>query len=120
MSYERSQYEAGMDVDYAIELHGRHIKLYRHMRWIFSLVFLVSGTAVFGVALAELGNLAKWMGATIALLALIDHLIAPADKIARHIELKRGCRKRATGSPSRMRKVFRTRTPSTTAWSCWP
>lgn len=89
MSYERSQYEAGMDIDYAIELHDRHIKLYRHMRWIFSLVFLVSGTAVFGGALAELGNLAKWMGATIALLALIDHLIAPADKIARHIELKR-------------------------------
>lgn len=89
MSYERSQYEAGLDIDYAIELHGRHIKLYRHMRWLFSLVFLISGTAVFGGALAELGKLAKWMGAAIALLALVDHLIAPADKIARHIELKR-------------------------------
>jgi hypothetical protein len=89
MNYERSQYEAGLDIDYAIELHNRHLKLYRHMRWIFSLIFLVSGTAVFGGALAELGRLAKWMGASIAILALVDHLIAPSDKIARHLELKR-------------------------------
>lgn len=89
MSYERSLYEAGLDIDYAIELHDRHIKLYRHMRWIFSLVFLISGTAIFGGALAELGSLAKAMGAAIAVLALVDHLIAPADKVARHIELKR-------------------------------
>lgn len=89
MSHERSTYEAGLDIDYAIELHNRHIKLYRHLRWLFSLVFLVSGTAVFAGSLAEFGKLAKWTGGAIAFLAIIDHLIAPADKIARHIELKR-------------------------------
>lgn len=91
MSYERSHYEAGLDIDYAIELHGRHIKLYRHMRWLFSLVFLVSGTAVFAgtLASAENANLSKWTGGIIVLIAIVDHLTAPADKIARHIELKR-------------------------------
>lgn len=89
MSHERSHYEAGLDIDYAIELHGHHIKLYRHMRWLFSLVFLVSGTAVFAGTLADYAILAKWTGGAIALIAIIDHLTAPADKIARHIELKR-------------------------------
>ena len=89
MSYERTHYEATLDIDYAIELHGRHIKLYRHCRWLFSLAFLVSGSAVFAGALAQLGPLAKWTGAAIALLAILDHLLAPADKIAQHNDLKR-------------------------------
>lgn len=89
MTYERSHYEAGLDIDYAIELHGRHIKLYRHMRWLFSLVFLVSGTAVFGGTLADYVSLSKWTGGAIVLIAIVDHLTAPADKIAKHIELKR-------------------------------
>lgn len=89
MNYERSKYEAQLDIDYAIELHARHIKLYRHLRWAFSLVFLVSGSAVFAGALAELGPLAKWTGAAIALCAILDHLSAPADKAAQHKELKR-------------------------------
>lgn len=89
MSYERTHYEAGLDIDYAVELHAGHIKLYRHFRWLFSLAFLVSGSAVFAGALAEYGNLAKWTGAGIALLAILDHLLSPADKIAQHVELKR-------------------------------
>ena len=88
MSYPRTHYEAGLDIDYAIELHARHLKLYRHMRWIFSLVFLGSGAAVFS-NIEALGDYAKWLGAGIALTAIIDHLLAPADKVARHADLKR-------------------------------
>lgn len=97
MSYERSHYEAGLDIDYAIELHSRHIKLYRHLRWLFSLVNLISGTAVFAGTLSDYAGLAKWTGGAIVLIAIVDHLTAPADKIARHIELKRlWCELRAT------------------------
>jgi hypothetical protein len=88
MSYNRTIYEAGMDIDYAIELHSRHLKLYRHLKWIFSLVFLASGAAVFS-NLAALGSYAKWLGAAIALCAIIEHLLGPADKIAKHADLKR-------------------------------
>lgn len=88
MSYSRTHYEACLDIDYAIELHAQHLKLYRHMRWMFSLVFLASGAAVFS-NLEALGDYAKWLGAAIALTAIIDHLLAPADKIARHADLKR-------------------------------
>ncbi|WP_425915964.1 hypothetical protein [Pseudomonas sp. GWSMS-1] len=88
MSYSRTHYEAGLDIDYAIELHARHLKLYRHLRWVFSLVFLAGGAAVFS-NISALGGYAKWTGAAIALAAIIDHLLAPADKIARHADLKR-------------------------------
>lgn len=88
MSYSRTAYEAGLDIDYAIELNSRHLKFYRHLRWLFSLIFLVSGTAVFS-SLGELKEAAKWVGAAIALTAIIDHLIAPGDKIATHANLKR-------------------------------
>ncbi|MEQ7920223.1 hypothetical protein ABQX22_13595 [Xanthomonas sp. WHRI 1810A] len=88
MTYNRTIYEAGMDIDYAIELHSRHLKLYRHMKWIFSLVFLASGAAVFS-NLAALGDYAKWLGAAIALCAIVEHLLGPAEKIAKHAELKR-------------------------------
>lgn len=88
MSYSRTVYEAGLDIDYAIELHSRHLKLYRHLKWVFSLVFLVSGTAVFS-NLSALGSSAKWFGAAVALCAIIDHLLGPAEKIAKHADLKR-------------------------------
>lgn len=58
MSYSRTAYEAGLDIDYAIELHSRHLKLYRHLKWLFSLVFLASGAAVFS-NLDALGSYAK-------------------------------------------------------------
>ncbi|WP_314408881.1 hypothetical protein [Pseudomonas kuykendallii] len=89
MSYERTKYEALLDVDYAIELHNRHIKLYRHLRWLFSLVFLATGTAVFAGALADFKNAAKWIGGATVFAAILDHLMAPADKIAQHADLKR-------------------------------
>lgn len=88
MSYARTTYEAGLDIDYAIELHARHIKLYRHLRWICSLVFLVSGMAVFS-NVGALGGNANWIGAVVALVAIIDHLIAPSSKVAQHADLKR-------------------------------
>jgi hypothetical protein len=88
MIYSRTPYEAGLDIDYAIELNSRHLKLYRHLKWLFSLIFLVSGTAVFS-NIDELKDAAKWVGAAIALTAIIDHLVAPGDKIATHASLKR-------------------------------
>ncbi len=88
MSYSRTPYEAGLDIDYAIELNSRHLKLYRHLRWVFSLIFLVGGTAVFS-SFSEFEKAAKWVGAAIALAAIIDHLVAPGDKIATHANLKR-------------------------------
>lgn len=87
MTYDRTPYEAGLDIDYAIELHARHIKLYKHLRWLCSLVFLVSGMAVFSkVGATEHAN---WIGAVVALVAILDHLIAPSSKVAQHADLKR-------------------------------
>jgi hypothetical protein len=88
MSYCRTHYEAGLDIDYAIELNNRHIKLYRHLKWFFSFIFLVSGTAVFSKA-GDFQGYGAWVGAAIAITAIIDHLLAPGDKIARHAEMKR-------------------------------
>jgi len=89
MNYERTHYEACLDIDYAIELNSRHIKLYRHLRWLFSLALLVSGSAVFVGSVAEYPQLAKITGGGIALLAIIDHLAGLAEKAARHVELRR-------------------------------
>lgn len=89
MSYERTPYEAGLDIDYAIELHGRHIKLYRHLKGLFALAFLIGGSTVAAGALAEIGALTKWLGGGIALLAILDHQLSPAEQIARHADLKR-------------------------------
>lgn len=88
MSYSRTHYEACLDIDYAIELNSRHIKLYRHLKWIFSFIFLVSGTAVFSKA-GNFQEYGAWVGAAITITAIIDHLLAPGDKIARHVEMKR-------------------------------
>jgi hypothetical protein len=88
MSYIRTTYEAGLDIDYAIELNTRHLKLYRHLKWLFSFVFLVSGTAVFS-NITSIPDYAKLVGAAIALTAIIDHLLSPGDKINRHAEMKR-------------------------------
>lgn len=108
MSSERTHYEAQLDIDYAIELHARHIKLYRHLRWLFSLVFLVSGSVVFAGALAELGPLAKWTGAAIALCAILDHLTSPAEKAAQHHELKRRwCELRAESGKLKLTEIDR-------------
>lgn len=89
MSYERTQYEAELDIDYAIELHAAHIKLYRHLKWLFSLIFLASGSAVFANAVGGNPELAKVLGAAIAVLSIVDHLAGLAEKAAHHVELKR-------------------------------
>lgn len=83
-TYERTKYEALMDIDYAIELHQRHIRLYRHLRWIFNFVFLASGTAIFAGTLATEPAMAKWTGGALAILVIIDHLLNTGGKIYQH------------------------------------
>lgn len=86
-TYDRTKYEAILDIDYAIELHQRHIRLYRHLRWLFNFVFLASGTAIFAGTLAVEPAMARWTGGVLALLVILDHLLDPAGKAFQHQNL---------------------------------
>lgn len=82
--YERSHYEAVMDVRYFARLHFLHINFYRRINYIVSALSLVSGTAAYSSAINGSPALLTASGVLVALFSAIGVLCNFPEKIVQH------------------------------------
>lgn len=85
MSNERTKYEAELDVDYAIVWNRMHVRFYKKIRFLFNLIFIAGGAAIF----ADFGEHQQIAGMVIAISGIFSFLIDPSTKAAEHDELYR-------------------------------
>lgn len=83
-THERNLGEARLDARYNQQLHALSARLYRRIRFAFAFITLVSGTAAFSLLVRTDQALGAWAGAVLAIIAIADTLLAPADKSAEH------------------------------------
>jgi hypothetical protein len=79
-TYERTHYEATLDVRYGVQFANLSARLYRRIDLMFGAVCLASGTAAFAGAMADRPMVSAVAGATIAAAAILERLIRPVEK----------------------------------------
>ena len=82
--HERSLYEARLDAQYYEIFHLRNARFFSHLRTLFSIILLVSGTAAFTLMIRADELVAAVVGSTIAILTILDHVIGPAARVVKH------------------------------------
>lgn len=82
--YERSHYEAVMDIRYYARLHFLHINFYRRVNYIISALSLISGTAAFASAIKNNPELLTATGVLVAIFSAIGVLWNFPEKIVQH------------------------------------
>lgn len=87
--YERTHYEAVLDIRYAKRYLSRQERLFRRFSGLLSFLTLFTGTAAFGAAMSANPKLAGAAGFTIAALTIIDFVLAPGKKAWQCNELYR-------------------------------
>ncbi len=83
-TYERSHYEATMDVRYYARLHFLHINFYRRVNYIISALSLISGTAAYTSAINNNPALLTLSGVLVAIFSAIGVLWNFPEKIVQH------------------------------------
>ena len=87
--YERTKYEANLDIDYAIELHFRHVQFYKHLSGIFTLLTLLGGSTI-AITASKLDPLIpSIIGGVVVAISLLEVTIKPATQAAHHADIKR-------------------------------
>lgn len=79
-TYERTHYEATLDVRYGVQYAALSARLYRRIDLLFGLISLASGTGAFAGGLSEIPMLSAIAGAVIAVVAILERLIRPTEK----------------------------------------
>ena len=83
-TYERTPYEARLDVAYSARYHGMNERFYRHLDVAFGFVGLFGGTAAFTAAIGQWQTVGVVAGAGVAAGAILERLLRPVEKSAEH------------------------------------
>ena len=87
--YERSLYEAGLDLDYAIRSNELHLKFYRRVRWAIAFVQLFAATAAAAPLVGVNGP--PWLvtvsGFILATITIVDVLSDFSGRVQDHSAL---------------------------------
>jgi hypothetical protein len=82
--YERTSYEANLDLGYAIVVSEMHCKLFGRVKKGITLINLVSGTGAFASALATHPHISAVCGFLVAVLSCIDLVCDPGKSADAH------------------------------------
>ncbi len=88
-TYERTAYEAKLDVAYGVCFNEINARFYRHLDLIFGFIGLFGGTAVFTAAIGDWQGVSLVAGALVAASAIFERLIRPVEQALRHDEMTR-------------------------------
>lgn len=88
-SYERTKYEAILDVDYAIELHFRHTQFFKHLSGFFTLLTLLGGSTIAITASKLDPTIPAVIGGIVVVISLLEVTIKPTAQAAQHADTKR-------------------------------
>lgn len=87
--YDRTHYEAVLDVRYGRRLNYLHAKLYKNINTLFSFVNLLCGTAAFGAYTTNNTNIILDIGLVMAASSILSIIANPAIKAAEFSEKSR-------------------------------
>ena len=82
--YERTIYEARLDIAYGQRFHELNERFFRHVDFAFGFVGLFGGAAVFSATIGQWPAIAVISSALVAAGAIIERLIRPVDAAAMH------------------------------------
>ncbi|HCE39698.1 MAG: hypothetical protein CL549_15835 [Alcanivorax sp.] len=85
---ERTEYEAKLDVTYAVELQRRHVQFYRHLAGICTYLTLAASAFAAMLTVKE-PMLAAGLAAFVVLLNMLVVTVRPETKAAEHADLRR-------------------------------
>lgn len=87
--YERTLYEAQLDIDYSIELHSRHVQFFKHLDGLFTFLTLLGSSSIIFTLAKTYSIAASGAAGLIVLITLLDITIKPAKQAAHHADMKR-------------------------------
>ena len=79
-SYERTHYEASLDVRFGARFATLSARLYRRIDLFFGFIGLASGSSALAGGLGNIPTLSVLAGAVIALAAIAERLVRPVEK----------------------------------------
>jgi len=85
---ERTDYEAKLDVTYAVELQRRHVQFYRHLAGICTYLTLAASAFAAMLTVKE-PMVAAGLAAFVVLLNMLVVTVRPETKAAEHADLRR-------------------------------
>lgn len=82
-------YRALFDIQYAMRLDALHARFWGRVKITFAIVSLVGGSAAFAAYFSNRPGMAAFAGLVLAVVAVLNQVLAPADRVARFNEFYR-------------------------------
>ena len=88
-SYERTKYEAVLDVSYGICWNSLNERLFGRIDWVFGAITLFGGSTIIFTVTADHKLAAAWVSGVVAISAILERSIGATEKRLEHKAMKR-------------------------------
>lgn len=86
--YERTKYEAQLDIKYARCFHSLNERFYCRLDFIFGLITLIGGSAIAASTLGQYEIIYGWLGGMVAISTLVEFLVKAPEKKCAHRDMR--------------------------------
>ncbi|GAB2912886.1 hypothetical protein GCM10027093_59000 [Paraburkholderia jirisanensis] len=88
-NYERSKYEAQLDVRYGTCWNALNERFFARLDWLFGAITLLGGSAIVYTTTADHKVAAAWIGGLVAASAILERLAGATEKKLEHRAMKK-------------------------------